>query len=87
MTASAEIVVEERDEAIGVPVGALVRYDERATLAVKRPDGQVEWRDVVLGASDGKTIEIKEGLKAGDRVILDPERFLSDDQRAPQGRG
>jgi RND family efflux transporter MFP subunit len=82
MTASAEIVVAERDEAVGVPVEALVRYDEKPHVAVMRPDGQVEWRDVVPGASDGKTIEINEGLKAGDRVILDPERFLSDDQRA-----
>jgi RND family efflux transporter MFP subunit len=82
MTASAEIVVDERDEAIGVPVGALVWYDEKHHVAVKRPDGQVEWRDVVLGASDGKTIEIREGLKARDRVILDPDRFLTDDQRA-----
>lgn len=82
MTAAAEIVVDERDAAVGVPVGALVRYDEKPHVAVRRPDGQVEWRDVVLGASDGKIVEIEEGLKAGDAVILDPERFLTDDQRA-----
>jgi RND family efflux transporter MFP subunit len=82
MTAAAEIVVGEREEAIGVPIGALVRYDEKPHLAVKRPDGRIEWRDVVLGASDGKTVEIKDGLKSGDRVILEPERFLGDEQKA-----
>src|SRR5262249_42032818 len=82
MTASAEIIVDERDQAIGVPVGALVYYDEKQHVALKRPDGQARWRDVVVGPTDGKTVEIKEGLKAGDVVILDPERFLTDDQRA-----
>ncbi len=82
MTAQAEILILDDGNAIGVPVGAVVQYDEKDHVAVKRPDGQVEWRDAVLGASDGRLIEIKEGLKAGDRVILDPERFLTDDQRA-----
>jgi RND family efflux transporter MFP subunit len=82
MTAQAEIVVDDRDDAIGVPVGALAWYNEKWHVAVRRPDGQIEWRDVVPGPSDGKTVEIKEGLKAGDQVILDPERFLSEDQRA-----
>ncbi len=82
MTAQAEILVYDRDGAIGVPVKALVQYDEKDHVAVKRPDGKIEWRDVVLGASDGQTVEIKEGLKAGDQVILEPERWLSEDQRA-----
>jgi RND family efflux transporter MFP subunit len=82
MTAEAEIVVAERDEAIGVPVGAVVLYDGKYHVALNQPDGHVEWRDVVLGAGDDKTVEVKEGLREGDQVILDPAPYLSDEQRA-----
>jgi multidrug efflux pump subunit AcrA (membrane-fusion protein) len=82
MTAQARIALAERDDAIGVPVGAVVLYDGRAHVALHRPDGRVEWRDVVLGAGDDTTVEVKEGLREGDRVILDPTPYLSEEQRA-----
>ena len=82
MTAEAEMIVADRDDAIGVPAGTVVRYDGKDHVAVKAPDGRVEWRDVVLGGSDGTTVEIKEGLRTGDQLILDPHPFLSDEQRA-----
>ena len=82
MTAEAEIIVADRDDAIGVPAGAVVRYDGKDHVAVKTPDGRVEWRDVVVGGSDGTTVEIKQGLRTGEQVILDPRPFLSDEQRA-----
>jgi RND family efflux transporter MFP subunit len=82
MTASAEIVTDERDDAIGVPYGALIAYDGKYNVALKRPDGRIEWRDVVLGAAGDEIVEIKEGLRDGDQVILDPQPFLTDDQRA-----
>ena len=82
MTAEAEIIVADRDDAIGVPAGAVVRYDGKDHVAVKTPDGRVEWRDVVLGGSDGSTVEIKQGLRPGDQLILDPRPLLTDEQRA-----
>ncbi len=81
MSAQAQIVLDEREDAIGVPRGAVVRFDEKDHVAVKRPDGRVEWRDVILGASDELTVEVKQGLRSGDQVILEPGAFLSDDQR------
>ena len=66
MTASAEIVAGELENVLSVPVGAVVHYGDKDHVAVKRPDGGVEWRDVVLGASDGENVEVKEGLRAGE---------------------
>src|SRR5262249_45085549 len=82
MTARAEIVVGEPRDVLGVPVGAIVRYDDKDRVVVKGPDGRVEWREVVLGGFGGSTIEVKEGLRSGELVILDPRPFLTDEQRA-----
>ena len=82
LTAGAEIVLDERDEAISVPYGAVIAYDGKDHVALKRPDGGVEWRDVVLGTGGDEIVEVKEGLRDGDQVILDPNPFLSDEQRA-----
>jgi RND family efflux transporter MFP subunit len=82
MMAEAEIVLDERDDAIGVPVGSVVAYDEKDHVGVKAPDGRIEWRDVVVGAHDGSTVEIKEGLMGGEQVILEPRLYLSDAQKA-----
>jgi RND family efflux transporter MFP subunit len=81
MTASADIVLDDRDNAIGVPVGAVVRYDGKPHVALKRPDGRVEWCEVVLGTCGDQVCEVTEGLRDGDQVILDPALFLSDEQR------
>jgi RND family efflux transporter MFP subunit len=82
MTASADVVLEERDNAIGMPFGALVQYDGKLHVALNTPDGRVEWREVVVGTGDMTTVEVKEGLQDGDQVILDPLPLLSDEQRA-----
>jgi HlyD family secretion protein len=82
MTAEARIVAADLEDVLTAPDVAVVHYDDKDHVAVKAADGRVEWRDVVLGASDGAICEVKDGLRAGDRVILEPEPFLSDEQRA-----
>jgi RND family efflux transporter MFP subunit len=83
MTAQGEVVIGERDYAIAVPVEAVVSYERKKWyVGVNTPDGRVEWREVVLGAGDTSKVEVKEGLRSGDRVILDPVPLLSDEQRA-----
>lgn len=82
MTASAEIVIARRENILAVPVGAFYLRDEKPELAVKRPDGIVEWRAVVVGLADDQKAEVKEGLREGDEVILDPSSYAAtaDDQ-------
>src|SRR5262249_46034812 len=76
MTASARIELGERENAIGVPYGALVSSGGKTQVALRRPDGRVEWREVVAGAYGDQTVEITEGLREGEQVILDPTPFL-----------
>ena len=84
MTATAEILVEDREDGIGVPASAVVHFDGKDRVALSTPGGEIEWRDVVLGGSDGTTVSVKEGLRGGEPVLLEAERLLNDEQRARQ---
>ncbi|WP_237722735.1 sigma-70 family RNA polymerase sigma factor [Singulisphaera acidiphila] len=72
MTASAEILVHDLDDVLSVPLQAVRHDDGKDYVAVKKPDGNVDWREVTLGASDGKRIEVKRGLESGERVVDRP---------------
>lgn len=73
MTANAEIVLEEHANALIVPE-ASVTYDaqKNAFVEIVSPDARSGRRKVPVkvGVGNGTKIEILDGLKAGDKVIL-----------------
>ncbi len=73
MTANAEIILEEKQNVLLVPEGAVV-YDKDRNASVEIPDPAAEKGrrklPVKLGISDGVKTELVAGLKQGDRVIL-----------------
>ena len=73
MTANAEIVLEEHANALIVPEGAIT-YDaqKNAFVEVIAPGVKTGRRKVAVkvGVGNGTKIEILDGLKPGDRVIL-----------------
>ena len=66
MVARVEILVPELDNVLSVPVKAVLAFDGKHHLAVKKPDGGFEWREVVIGQYDEKIDVIKQGLKSGE---------------------
>ena len=40
-------------------------------------DGQPELRDIVLGMSNQRLVEVKSGLEEGDKVVLNPASLLA----------
>jgi len=74
MTASVDIEVGRRYNALAVPVDAvkLTTAGSTCTVMSKGPKGQprFEVRHVRTGISDGEYTEVLRGLKAGDRVVL-----------------
>ena len=66
---------------LAVPVAAILQFDGKDHVAVKKPGGGFEWREVTLGETDGKSVEIKQGLRAGESVILDPVGLMSEAER------
>lgn len=69
--ARAEIIVDEKARAVVVPKNAVATFAGVEKVFVAE-NGKAAERRVVTGASRGDEIEIVRGLKAGERVILDP---------------
>jgi HlyD family secretion protein len=71
MSASADIVSQERRDVIIVPSRAITRDEQgRATVKVQT-DGKVEERQVEVGLDDGLRAEITSGLSEGETVIVE----------------
>jgi multidrug efflux pump subunit AcrA (membrane-fusion protein) len=82
MTARVEIEVEERANAVFVPIEAVFEREGRSVVYVsaRRPRP----REVVLGPSNADFVVVEEGLSRGERVLLrDPETALPDFSGAP----
>jgi HlyD family secretion protein len=73
MTANAEILVEEHKNTLYVPEQALT-YDSKKNATVNVPDTKAKDGTrsvpVKVGVSNGSNVEIAEGLKEGDTVVL-----------------
>lgn len=82
MSARAEIYTESSEDALAVPLQAVL-YDEDAD-ADEQPyvfaveDGHAVRRDVTVGLSSDTLMEITTGLSAGDTVVSGPFRTLRD---------
>lgn len=53
------------ENALSLPVSAV----SRGQVKLVGPDGNATWHDVITGLSDGKMVEIKQGLSEGDTVL------------------
>ena len=73
MTANAEIVLEEHGDALIIPEAAVI-YDtqKNAFVDVAAPGTKTGRKKipVKLGVGNGTKIQILDGLKQGDKVIL-----------------
>ena len=82
MTARVEIQVEERTDAVFVPLEAVFERDGRQVVypAGRNPRP----REVVLGPSNADFVVVEKGLAAGERVLLrDPESVMPDFSERP----
>ncbi|MEQ1613566.1 MAG: efflux RND transporter periplasmic adaptor subunit, partial [Hyphomicrobiaceae bacterium] len=64
-------------ERLVVPVSALIDSGNRQVVLVERGEGRFEPRAVKIGLRGDGLIEIREGLKAGERVVV-TANFLID---------
>jgi HlyD family secretion protein len=75
MSATAEIILDRRDDVLLIPNRAIRGSVENPTVAVAKAEQirsaeDVESRQVTLGLSDGITTEVLSGLKEGERVVI-----------------
>ncbi|WP_257900961.1 efflux RND transporter periplasmic adaptor subunit [Saccharothrix obliqua] len=82
-SATLEVVTASASNALVVPVEAVAGGQGKGKVDVLGADGARQTTDVVLGLTDGKVVEIKEGL-TGDETLAVPGPNLP---RAPEGQG
>ena len=70
------VVLYEKKGVLSVPQGALHRTSKQINVRVMT-DGVVEERAVILGDGDGSWVQVLQGLKEGDQVVVDTARAAS----------
>jgi RND family efflux transporter MFP subunit len=69
MSATAEVIIERRDDVLSIP-NRYIRGTVENPMVVVLVDGQQEEREITLGLSDGRNTEVLSGLQEGEKVIL-----------------
>jgi len=75
MTAEVEILVAHIKDAVSVPVQAIVEQGGEFVCWVQTPNGP-ERRQVLVGASNSTDVQVRDGLAAGDTVLLNPRAVV-----------
>ena len=86
LSTTATFVTEEAEGVPLIPLNALQSQGDKTVVEVKTPEG-VRKVTVETGLDDGTNVEIKQGLKVGDVVVLPPPPGSSEPQNAPGGLG
>lgn len=73
-----EIVAEERPNVLAVPIDAVLHDGDKAYVIVAGADKKAHRREVDLGLTTPKQVEVTKGLAAGDSVIVQGQQGLPD---------
>ena len=60
-----------------VPAEAVI-FDERGLSVAVAADGRAHLRRIELAADEGAQVDVRQGLNAGERVILNPPIDIAD---------
>ncbi|MDJ0973920.1 MAG: hypothetical protein QNJ98_05635 [Planctomycetota bacterium] len=85
MSCNAEIILGELDDVLAVPVQAIGGSVDKPAVWVWNGEQGVR-REVTLGPSNDRYVQVLAGLETGDRVVLDPPRESARDRKAEEDR-
>lgn len=71
MNCSVNIVLEEHDNAVYVPIQCVLQIDEKPTAYVRKNDKTIK-RNVQTGLDDNVFVHIISGLEDGEKVLMNP---------------
>ncbi|MDR3295167.1 MAG: efflux RND transporter periplasmic adaptor subunit [Clostridiales Family XIII bacterium] len=73
------IIASDRVEGIlAIPSKAILIKSGRQTVVTLGDGDQVLFNDIVTGVDNGEMVEIKEGLREGDRVVVEGQAYLDE---------
>ena len=85
MTAEVEVLIADLSDVVTVPVSCLVEQSGKFNVWVVTGLNKFERRTLVVGMTNDKLFEIKDGLKQNDVVLLNP-RAVVDEARKEEPR-
>lgn len=77
MLANISIITEKANEVLAIDYNALIQKNEKSYVYVAEGDNAV-LKEITIGVTDGKIVEIISGLQSGEKVIVEGKEFLSD---------
>jgi multidrug resistance efflux pump len=77
MSAEVEVILAEHRDVLTIPVAAVIETEEGQFCWIKTPHG-TQRRALKLGDSNDVFIAVKDGVKEGDEVVLNPAALLED---------
>src|SRR5271157_2165477 len=80
MNAEVTILVDRKENVLSVPVQAIIEYSGKDHVALRTPSG-FERREVELGATNDKFVEVTKGVTAGAVVALNPLTLISENEK------
>jgi RND family efflux transporter MFP subunit len=80
MVAGATIVLEKYPNAITIPSSAIVVPSPDKVGCFRVLNGHAVWTPITVGWNDGKRVEVLDGLKVGDEVIVKSVQEIKDGQ-------
>ncbi len=80
MNAEVTILVDRKENVLSVPVQAILEYSGKDHLAIRTPNGY-DRREVELGDTNDKFVEVTKGLTAGAVVALNPLTLISENEK------
>ncbi len=84
MNCEAEIVIEQYEKSLYVPVQCVVRLSGKPVVYVRKGENGTEKRDVEIGLDNNRMVRIVSGLKKGEEVLLTPPLENSVSARATE---
>ena len=85
MTAVVEIDIERLTEVLTVPIQAIVQRADKNWCYIQ-VNNQLEKREITLGKTNDKFVEIKQGLQDGDVVVLNPMSLVDEQNAMESGK-
>jgi multidrug efflux pump subunit AcrA (membrane-fusion protein) len=84
MTAVVDIQVDRLEDVLSIPVQAVVQV-ERDNWCYVQGEGGIERRNIRLGRSNDKFVEVRGGLEPGVEVVLNPMAIVAEaEDREPR---
>jgi hypothetical protein len=68
----------QASRSLAIPTNALLIRAEGVSVAMVDPQGNVKLRPVKIGRNLGETVEVLDGVKTSDVLVLNPSDSLAD---------